>query len=228
MFFLPSKAIAPFSTWVDIMRSKCPHGPDSPRRPGRSDCAACHREQERERRRRNGSRPRTRADVCAKRGHVLNDETRRPGRADCAICHRLDQSIRNKLDIEAARTRARNYARGHHEEARARSQKWRAANVEYVRSTARRIQRERKAGRTPEGKEYVDILRADPCCYCGISGGHIDHIVPLSKAGPNAWDNLTSACKSCNSRKRDKSLLMFLLATVSSEGDVVVLAPIAK
>lgn len=46
------------------------------------------------------------------------------------------------------------------------------------------------------------------CQYCGRQSGDltIDHVVPKSKGGPHAWDNLVSACKPCNHRKGGKSL----------------------
>ena len=56
----------------------------------------------------------------------------------------------------------------------------------------------------------VAQLRVDPCCYCGAPAEVIDHIVPIVAGGPNTWENLTSACAGCNSRKRSKSLLLFL------------------
>lgn len=67
----------------------------------------------------------------------------------------------------------------------------------------------------PEAADQYDrILRADPCCYCGqrepgrISA--IDHIHPLSLGGSADWDNLTAACKGCNSSKKARPLLYFL------------------
>lgn len=46
------------------------------------------------------------------------------------------------------------------------------------------------------------------CQYCGRQAGEltIDHIVPRSRGGPHTWDNLVSACKTCNHRKGGKSL----------------------
>jgi len=46
------------------------------------------------------------------------------------------------------------------------------------------------------------------CQYCGKHAHDltIDHVVPKSKGGAHAWDNLVSACKTCNHRKGGKSL----------------------
>lgn len=59
--------------------------------------------------------------------------------------------------------------------------------------------------------EYLRILHSDICSFCGKPAGTIDHIVPVAKGGTNDWDNLTAACPSCNSRKHDRSLLLFVL-----------------
>ena len=34
----------------------------------------------------------------------------------------------------------------------------------------------------------------------------LDHVIPQSKGGPNTWNNLVTACKSCNGEKADLSL----------------------
>lgn len=59
-------------------------------------------------------------------------------------------------------------------------------------------------------KVFLDHLRQDPCAYCGAPSEAIDHIVPVVGGGPNEWHNYTAACQPCNSRKRDRSLLIFL------------------
>ena len=58
---------------------------------------------------------------------------------------------------------------------------------------------------------HLNLLTHDPCSYCGKPMEAIDHIVPLTKGGTEDWTNLTSACKSCNSRKNNKSLFEFPL-----------------
>jgi hypothetical protein len=59
--------------------------------------------------------------------------------------------------------------------------------------------------------EYEAILANDPCVYCGAPAGTVDHIQPINQAGTDEWDNYAPACSSCNSSKRDKGLLQFLL-----------------
>lgn len=44
------------------------------------------------------------------------------------------------------------------------------------------------------------------CQYCGAQAENIDHIVPRSKGGLHAWDNVVAACRRCNARKRDHML----------------------
>jgi 5-methylcytosine-specific restriction endonuclease McrA len=44
------------------------------------------------------------------------------------------------------------------------------------------------------------------CQYCGASAENIDHVIPRSKGGPHAWDNVVAACRPCNTRKRDRLL----------------------
>lgn len=49
------------------------------------------------------------------------------------------------------------------------------------------------------------------CHYCGKVGGilEVDHIEPLSKGGTNEFINLTTSCRRCNRRKKDKSVEQF-------------------
>jgi 5-methylcytosine-specific restriction endonuclease McrA len=40
------------------------------------------------------------------------------------------------------------------------------------------------------------------CQYCGRPT--LDHVVPKSQGGRSTWDNLVSACHSCNHKKADR------------------------
>jgi 5-methylcytosine-specific restriction endonuclease McrA len=44
------------------------------------------------------------------------------------------------------------------------------------------------------------------CQYCAAPAESIDHVVPRSKGGEHAWENVVAACRPCNTRKRDRLL----------------------
>ena len=55
---------------------------------------------------------------------------------------------------------------------------------------------------------------AGPCCfrdgsrcqYCGRDADSIDHVVPRSRGGTHAWDNVVAACRRCNLAKGNRLL----------------------
>ena len=57
-------------------------------------------------------------------------------------------------------------------------------------------------------RREVFIRDGYTCQYCGRQQGDltIDHVIPRSRGGQHTWDNLVSACKTCNHRKGGKSL----------------------
>lgn len=71
--------------------------------------------------------------------------------------------------------------------------------------------RDQRAHMSREDVDYVQIIKRDPCSYCGEAGGEWDHIVPVHHGGLHDWDNATGACASCNRKKHTKSLLHFML-----------------
>jgi 5-methylcytosine-specific restriction endonuclease McrA len=54
-----------------------------------------------------------------------------------------------------------------------------------------------------------NVFRRDnhTCQYCGKVGGDLtlDHVNPRSRGGRNAWENIVTACRECNSKKRDRT-----------------------
>lgn len=44
------------------------------------------------------------------------------------------------------------------------------------------------------------------CQYCGARAESIDHVVPRSRGGQHAWDNVVAACRRCNAHKSDRLL----------------------
>ncbi len=47
------------------------------------------------------------------------------------------------------------------------------------------------------------------CQYCGAAPGRphlsLDHVLPRSRGGLTAWENVVTACKACNVRKGDRT-----------------------
>lgn len=51
------------------------------------------------------------------------------------------------------------------------------------------------------------IMRDNHICqYCGTTKGPItiDHIIPKVRGGGDSWENLTTACRTCNQKKGDR------------------------
>lgn len=44
------------------------------------------------------------------------------------------------------------------------------------------------------------------CQYCGGDAESIDHVVPRSRGGAHAWENVVAACRRCNAGKGDRLL----------------------
>lgn len=55
------------------------------------------------------------------------------------------------------------------------------------------------------------MFDGDPCSYCGGSAKELDHITPFIHGGADGWENRAAICRSCNARKKTRSLLTFLL-----------------
>jgi hypothetical protein len=52
-----------------------------------------------------------------------------------------------------------------------------------------------------------------PCHYCGTwLASTVDHVVPVSRGGTNARENLVSSCLVCNSGKADRTPEQWLAA----------------
>jgi 5-methylcytosine-specific restriction endonuclease McrA len=57
-------------------------------------------------------------------------------------------------------------------------------------------------------RREIFIRDEHTCQYCGSRTNDltIDHVVPRSRGGGHSWDNLVSACRSCNHRKGGKTV----------------------
>ncbi len=59
--------------------------------------------------------------------------------------------------------------------------------------------------RTALSRRAVFARDDHSCQYCGDLADSIDHIMPTSRGGQHAWDNVAAACRPCNLSKRDRT-----------------------
>ena len=59
--------------------------------------------------------------------------------------------------------------------------------------------------------ERLKMTIPQACCYCGSTRNlAVDHLVPRIRGGADESDNLIWACRSCNSSKGGKDMLVWL------------------
>ena len=63
--------------------------------------------------------------------------------------------------------------------------------------------------RVQSRKTVLRLANLRRCIFCGaeVSLGSGDHIIPVSRGGPNSAENFMPLCKRCNSSKGNKDLL---------------------
>jgi 5-methylcytosine-specific restriction endonuclease McrA len=54
-------------------------------------------------------------------------------------------------------------------------------------------------------RKAVFLRDGHVCQYCGRAAENVDHVVPRSRGGPHAWDNVVAACRRCNGKKENRS-----------------------
>jgi 5-methylcytosine-specific restriction endonuclease McrA len=83
--------------------------------------------------------------------------------------------------------------------------KWRAENRERDNLLKARYRHARRAaGELPPVDTLLALLKR-PCAYCSGLAVEIDHVIPVSKGGSNALENLAPACRGCNASKRNRT-----------------------
>lgn len=107
----------------------------------------------------------------------------------------------------------RRWRKRHPEAKRAESQRYRAANLERDRGKKARAQRRRlarKAGLPTDKHTRAEVWERDggQCQICGTllnpRNWHEDHIIPISRGGPDTLDNVQATCPFCNVSKGAK------------------------
>jgi 5-methylcytosine-specific restriction endonuclease McrA len=68
-----------------------------------------------------------------------------------------------------------------------------------------------------------EILRRDEfaCQYCGERTNNltIDHVIPRHMGGDHSWDNLVTACSTCNHRKGGRTLEQVQMRLLKTPGE---------
>ena len=89
------------------------------------------------------------------------------------------------------------------------SRLWKKNNPELVRNqSARRRANKKNNGEYKLTKKELTKLYSSNCFYCGKNKSiEIDHVIPLSRGGTHSIGNLVSACRNCNARKNNKTIM---------------------
>ena len=91
------------------------------------------------------------------------------------------------------------------------SQKWKQSHPEVVNATSHRHRtRKTEAGGSYTAAEWKALVEhyGGKCLCCGRDNIKLsaDHVIPVAKGGSSNIDNIQPLCKSCNSRKGDKTI----------------------
>lgn len=123
--------------------------------------------------------------------------------------HRANNKRRYAADAEGVKAAAAAWRAAHPDRVRAVRQAHRANNLAAVRAAESEKSYRRRAAKVGARSEHVPIawlrvLLAAGCEYCGGPGEHIEHMVPLSRGGGHAFNNITGSCAACNLSKNAK------------------------
>ena len=177
--------------------------------------------------------------VCSTCGVEKTAALFRKGRNQCKACRAVVVNAnsrkwyKNNVELVNSRTRewkkshaekvnasCRKWAKNNPEKKKAGVRKWQSDNPERVKVYAAKSHAKRKGAGPTHGADwhYVRDHWQDKCAYCGhkcVGKGalHFDHIVPVVSGGTNSLNNLTIACKHCNSSKSDKEVFTWWKAS---------------
>lgn len=89
--------------------------------------------------------------------------------------------------------------------------RWRAENQTYWRVRDAALRKTTSNFTLPQWLEVLGEF-GHCCAYClrGDCKLTMDHVIPISKGGEHVRENIVPACKSCNSRKKDRPIFYML------------------
>lgn len=94
---------------------------------------------------------------------------------------------------------------------------WKGGKETYHARMKIHAQRRRSLQKLPIDGRYMNLVRMaqnNRCFYCGCDmkgSPSLEHLTPVARGGDNQRWNLVYACRSCNSRKHDKTLEEYAL-----------------
>jgi 5-methylcytosine-specific restriction endonuclease McrA len=148
--------------------------------------------------------------------------------SQCQLCRRLARAEYRKRNVTAIKIQQQDNYQRNKEKRKANATAWQKANPEkfkhYQRISKKRNKesiaadsRRRNARRKANGvfaiakKELIKLNRG-PCFYCGsLDRITVDHVVAIARGGTDSIGNLVPACKSCNSQKRQLTIMEWRL-----------------
>jgi 5-methylcytosine-specific restriction endonuclease McrA len=123
---------------------------------------------------------------------------------------RARQTAWRRANLETCAAHSRESYERHADKRKASALAWSKANTEAKRVHSLR-RRATHDGNLPSAAAVRALrLSESTCAYClNAPGSCLDHVLPLSRGGSNAPTNLVVACRSCNSRKHNRTPLEF-------------------
>jgi 5-methylcytosine-specific restriction endonuclease McrA len=147
------------------------------------------------------------------------------GRPYCSPCNAAYQAAYHRANPEKSRKSTKKYDKANRDKRRVHEEKYKKSNPEKVREWSRRKNRKREAlkknnGHSPYSEKQVLEKYGTLCHICktpidlsaprqaGKSGWdkalHIDHLIPISKGGPDTLENVRPSHGRCNVIKNNR------------------------
>lgn len=124
----------------------------------------------------------------------------------CHECSRQSRMASYRTNRDRERDKFRAHYRANKEQYYARNAKRRAAHL--------------KARAESYSRTEIFARWGNECAYCSAPAVHLDHVVAISRGGPDAEHNLLPACASCNLSKGARSLAEWALSWGAVAGGI--------
>lgn len=130
----------------------------------------------------------------------------------CKSCQNAVALLARRLDPERSRNHVRRWRAANTARANAATRAWEIRNpdkarAKWARHSAKRASVDIRTLTPSEWRDTIDYY-GSYCAYClaVIANPEMDHLIPLSKNGEHAVENVAPACRSCNARKSNRPI----------------------